>query len=120
MASYEMHSNYESECRNACLFCLASVVASLLSTAALFLDGDEYDEYKKYSIFGLLYFFGTNILEDSVLMLPSISFIALLRCLHSRFVRLNSFLRFQFTRSISNIIALQSFISISSQEVLFK
>lgn len=92
MESFGVGFNYKIEYYRAWIYCSAAMAVSLILTAWTYLTF----EYDNYSDVELIYFFGAAISQDSVLILPPITFIFLLRNLHKRFIGLNSILRFGF------------------------
>lgn len=96
MTCFGVHFNYEIEHRDTWLFCSVTIAVTAFLTVSLIFT--PYD-YQNYSTLGLVYFFVSSLLEDSIVMLTSISFVVLLRSLHTRFVGLNSLLRFHFNSS---------------------
>lgn len=94
MTCFGVYFNFNIEYQYTWLCCSVAIVVTIVLTISLLFTPYD-DDYANYPAIGLIYFYGSSLLEDSILILPSISFIVLLRSLHKRFIGLNSLLRFR-------------------------
>lgn len=93
MESFDFDFKIEGEYERAWLYYTGAMAVSMILTISTYFT----TEFKYYSDVDLAYFISSCISEDSVLVLPLISFLFLLRNLCKRFVGLNSLLRFPFS-----------------------